>query len=118
MEEGKPAPKDFPFTPTSTVTTTVEQLASMTDGDYVLGNYITINASSWTPITRFTGTFDGSDYTTTRTNTSKSSKLPVDSYFAIFGTNSGTATQLNSKQRNHQESNGERHTVRYQQQRQ
>ena len=76
----------------TTTITDATQLAAMTSGDYVLGADITIDASSWTPISNFTGTFDGDGKTITWSGTTSS-----QNNFSIFGTSSGTIQNLSVK---------------------
>ena len=73
--------------------TTVEQLAAMSDGDYILGANIEIDAVNWTPVSQFTGTFDGNsgNYSITWKGTASG----TTSNFAIIANNSGTVENLN-----------------------
>ena len=80
------------FASGATEITTVQDLAAMTDGDYVLKADITINASDWTPVEAFSGTFDGNKdegYAITWTGTAAG--VPN---FSIIGTNMGTVKDL------------------------
>ena len=80
------------FASGATEITTVQDLAAMTDGDYILKADITINASDWTPVEAFSGTFDGNKdegYAITWTGTAAG--VPN---FSIIGTNMGTVKDL------------------------
>lgn len=76
---------------TETVSTQA-QLAAMTSGNYVLGANITIDASTWTPISNFTGTFDG-DSSNYKITWDGDTVTGQDRY-GIFGTSSGTIQDL------------------------
>lgn len=72
--------------------TTVQQLAAMSSGDYILGANIEIDAATWTPVEQFSGTFDGDSehYTITWKGTNPG----TSGNFAIIANNSGTVKNL------------------------
>ena len=72
----------------------MQELAAMSSGNYVLINDININQASWTPISNFTGTLDGQGYKITWTGTSSSSPASITSNYGIFGTSSGIIKNL------------------------
>lgn len=78
------------FADETTTVTTQAQLAAMSDGNYVLAANITIDGSTWTPVSAFSGTLDGTGYTITWDGDT----VEGASNFAIIGTNTGTVQNV------------------------
>lgn len=81
----------------ATVITTPAQLAAMTaDGEYELGGNITVDGSTWVPVSNFTGSLNGAGHTITWSGTSASQRGTVtSSNFGIIGTVGSTGTITN-----------------------